>query len=77
MVILCISECQPLLTPQTSAPFWKQKGQKLLITGTIFKRDGRTPAPNVILYYYHTDINGLYANKKGLDKKSSPAWLYT
>lgn len=45
---------------------WKQKGQKLLITGTIYKLDGRTPAPNIILYYYHTDINGVYANKKGL-----------
>ena len=48
---------------------WTQKGQKLLITGTIFKLDGKTPAPNVILYYYHTDINGYYANKEGLDQR--------
>jgi len=48
---------------------WTQKGQKLLITGTIFKIDGKTPAPNVILYYYHTDINGYYANKEGLDQR--------
>lgn len=48
---------------------WAQKGQKLLITGTIYKLDGKTPAPNVILYYYHTDINGLYSNKQGLDPK--------
>ncbi|CAN5450543.1 hypothetical protein BH11BAC3_BH11BAC3_42130 [soil metagenome] len=46
---------------------WAQKGQKLLITGTIYKLDGKTPAPNVVLYYYHTDINGIYANKKGLN----------
>ncbi|MEO6232758.1 MAG: hypothetical protein ABJB11_17190 [Ferruginibacter sp.] len=46
---------------------WAQKGQKLLITGTIYKLDGKTPAPNVILYYYHTDINGVYANKQGLN----------
>jgi protocatechuate 3,4-dioxygenase beta subunit len=48
---------------------WTQKGQKLLITGTIFKLDGKTPAPNVILYYYHTDINGYYPNKEGLDPR--------
>jgi protocatechuate 3,4-dioxygenase beta subunit len=46
---------------------WTQKGQKLLVTGTIYKLDGKTPAPDVILYYYHTDINGVYAGKQGLD----------
>lgn len=48
---------------------WNQDGQKLLITGTIFQRDGVTPAPNVILYYYHTDVNGLYADKADLDRR--------
>ena len=46
---------------------WTQPGQKLLITGTIFKLDGKTPAPGVIFYYYHTDISGVYAGKQGLD----------
>lgn len=46
-----------------------QKGQRLLITGTIYKLDGKTPAPNVILYYYHTDINGVYARRPGLDPR--------
>ncbi len=48
---------------------WLQNGQKLLITGTIYKLDGKTPAPNVILYYYHTDVNGVYAGKQGLDPR--------
>ncbi len=48
---------------------WTQQGQKLLITGTIYKLDGKTPAPNVILYYYHTDVNGYYANREGLDQR--------
>jgi len=48
---------------------WNQNGQKLLITGTIIKLDGITPAPNVIMYYYHTDVNGLYAEKPNLDKR--------
>ncbi|MGB5033744.1 MAG: hypothetical protein WBO76_16605 [Saprospiraceae bacterium] len=48
---------------------WPQKGQKLLITGTIYKLDGITPAPYVILYYYHTDINGVYSGNQALDPR--------
>lgn len=48
---------------------WNQNGQKLLITGTIYRIDGKTPAPGVILYYYHTDVNGYYPNKEGLDRR--------
>lgn len=48
---------------------WYQVGQKLLITGTIFKSDSKTPASDVILYYYHTDVNGYYADKPELDKR--------
>jgi len=40
---------------------WNEKGQKLLITGTVFQIDGKTPAPNVIAYYHHTDNNGYYS----------------
>lgn len=48
---------------------WTQKGQKLRISGTIYKLDGKTPEPNVILYYYHTDIEGHYSSKPGLDQR--------
>jgi protocatechuate 3,4-dioxygenase beta subunit len=48
---------------------WTQNGQKLLITGTIYNLDGKTPAPDVILYYYHTDIDGYYANNPDLDQQ--------
>jgi protocatechuate 3,4-dioxygenase, beta subunit len=53
-----------------TSPGWTQNGQQLLITGTIFQQDGTTPAPNVVLYYYHTNINGLYAGKQGLNPKA-------
>ena len=43
------------------SPGWRQNGQKILLTGTVYERDGKTPASNVILYYYHTDIQGIYA----------------
>jgi protocatechuate 3,4-dioxygenase, beta subunit len=57
------------INPIDTSAGWTQNGQKLLVTGTIYKTDGKTPAPNVVLYYYHTDINGVYANKDGLDPK--------
>ncbi|MHA4845986.1 dioxygenase family protein [Flavitalea antarctica] len=45
---------------------WKEPGQKLIISGKIFRKDGRTAAPNVIVYYYHTDNEGYYSNADGL-----------
>lgn len=53
-----------------TSPGWFQQGQKLLISGTIYHRDGKTPAPDVILYYYHTDIHGLYSDRPGLDRRA-------
>lgn len=38
----------------------EEPGEKMIITGTIFKKDGITPAPDVILYVYHTDYKGNY-----------------
>jgi protocatechuate 3,4-dioxygenase beta subunit len=38
-----------------------EPGEPLEISGTIYKADGRTPAGDVILYVYHTDSKGEYA----------------
>jgi protocatechuate 3,4-dioxygenase beta subunit len=37
----------------------------LLIRGVVYKADGKTPYPNVILYSYHTDETGIYPKKGG------------
>src|SRR5688572_1615210 len=37
-------------------------GEPMIIEGTIYKKDGKTPAPGVILYVYHTDAKGYYSN---------------
>lgn len=50
-----------------TSPGWNEPGSKLMITGTIYELDGRTPAPDVVLYYYQTDVNGIYANAPGLN----------
>lgn len=49
-----------------------EAGGRLIITGTLFKPDGVTPYPNVILYAYHTDNSGHYS-KKG-DEKGVQKW---
>nr|WP_315176799.1 intradiol ring-cleavage dioxygenase [uncultured Flavobacterium sp.] len=43
---------------------WNQGKQKLILTGKVFQLDGKTPAKNVIIYYWHTDDKGLYSSNK-------------
>jgi protocatechuate 3,4-dioxygenase, beta subunit len=49
---------------------WTEKGQKLLVTGTVFKIDGKTPASDVIIYYWQTDDNGYYSPRKDMDENA-------
>ena len=57
------------------------QGRKLAINGVVYKADG-TPAPNVIIYVYHTDQKGLYTAKedaKGWGKRHGyiRGWMRT
>jgi protocatechuate 3,4-dioxygenase, beta subunit len=58
------------LSPVDTSAGWAEKGQQLLVTGTVYKIDGKTPAPNVIIYYWQTDNNGYYSPKGGMDEKA-------
>ncbi len=49
---------------------WAEKGQKLLVTGTVHQLDGKTPAPDVIIYYWQTDNNGYYSPVGEMDTKA-------
>ena len=49
---------------------WMEQGQKLLVTGIVYKIDGKTPASNVIVYYWQTDNNGYYSPKNEMDEKA-------
>ncbi len=49
---------------------WHENGQKLMVTGTIFQQDGKTPAANILLYYWQTNVRGYYADAAGLNKKA-------
>lgn len=49
---------------------WTEKGQKLIITGTVFETDGKTPAKNTIVYYWQTDTNGYYSSNATTEEKA-------
>jgi protocatechuate 3,4-dioxygenase, beta subunit len=49
------------LTSQTTIASAAEPGDRMEISGVVYRGDGRTPAPNVILYVYHTDARGLYS----------------
>jgi protocatechuate 3,4-dioxygenase beta subunit len=44
-------------------PDYNEAGPKLIVSGIIYKKDGKTPAKDVVLYIYHTDQTGRYTNK--------------
>lgn len=72
------SELQATVT----LPGFENNAPKIKITGTVFKKDGKTPAENVILYIYHTDRNGIYQpseNAIGWEKTHGQyrGWLKT
>lgn len=53
------------------------QGEKMIISGTVFESDGKTPAPNVLIYLYHTDIYGYYG-KSGEHKHGRyRGWMLT
>lgn len=61
-----------ILTSVDTLPKYRQNEPKLKITGTVFKKDGKTPAENVIIYIYHTNRKGIYetkGNEKGWAKR--------
>ncbi len=51
------------LTFVDTLPMFESEDPKLLITGTVYERDGHTPAEGVIIYIYHTDRNGIYTTR--------------
>lgn len=50
-----------MLNPVDTSAGWYEKGQKLIVKGTAYQLDGKTPAANVLIYYHHTDNDGLYS----------------
>jgi protocatechuate 3,4-dioxygenase beta subunit len=47
-----------------------EPGIPLTMRGRVFRSDGRTPAPGITVFAYHTDRNGLYEERS----KGPHAW---
>lgn len=63
-------------------PIFNEAGPKLVVSGTVYGRDGKTPAPGVVLYVYQTDQTGRYrktGNEKGWGTRhgSIRGWVKT
>lgn len=64
-------------------PDWNENSsRKIAINGIVYQADGKTPAPNVVIYLYHTDQKGVYplkGDEKGWAKRHGylRAWMKT
>jgi protocatechuate 3,4-dioxygenase beta subunit len=54
------------------------KGEPIKISGIVYQADGKTPAPNTLIYLYHTDFEGYYGRKTGEHKHGRyRGWMLT
>ena len=51
------------LTWQATIAGPEEEGTQLIVSGTVHLADGRTPAPNVLLYVYHANSQGVYPKR--------------
>lgn len=68
---------QSTIAPHQSVSQQGTSGEALELRGVIYRRDGITPAPGVILYVYHTNAQGYYASKNataGVWERRHGAW---
>jgi len=70
------------LQPTDTLPDFFKPGPKIVISGTIYKADGHTPAKDVVLYIYHTDQSGKYTpgkNAAGWERRHGAlrGWIKT
>ncbi|MEP6635938.1 MAG: protocatechuate 3,4-dioxygenase [Acidobacteriota bacterium] len=48
----------------------KEPGEPMIISGTIFAPDGKTPLPGINLFVYQTDATGVYSSKGGNNRST-------
>ena len=65
------SEAPENVSWRTIIPPKGESGDKLIISGTVYLPDGKTPAKDIIVYVHHTNNKGVYpkiGNEKGNGK---------
>lgn len=54
-----------------------EPGEPLVVSGTVFAPDGRTPAPGVTVYAYNTDAEGYYGANHADYPPRLHGWMLT
>lgn len=62
---------------RTAFPIAKDDGEPMIISGTVYKTDGKTPAPNTLIYFYHTDKYGIYGREGQPKHGRFRGWMLT
>jgi protocatechuate 3,4-dioxygenase, beta subunit len=71
-----------ILSSSDTLPDFNEQGPKLEVSGTIYRKDGKTTAGNVVMYVYHTNQAGIYptrGDEKGWAKRNGyiRGWIRT
>ncbi len=53
------------------------KDEPMIISGTVFQPDSKTPARNVLIYFYHTDSEGRYGRRGEVRDGHFRGWMLT
>ena len=75
-------QSRQLISTDTLQVYREGCANKMIVTGTVFQSDDRTPAPGVIIYIYHTNEKGKYptkGNEAGMAKEHgyNRGWIKT
>lgn len=74
--------CASCITPKTLE--WRvrlvqpgEAGEPLVMRGTVYQADGRTPAPNIVIFVYQTDATGHYNHPDSVWNPRLRGWMRT
>lgn len=62
---------------RAALPKKSEKDELITISGKVYEADGETPAPNVLIYFYHTDAEGIYGRSGEPQHGHFRGWLLT
>lgn len=62
---------------RTTFPVNADDGEAMIISGTVYKADGKTVASNTLIYFYHTDKFGIYGRQGQPQHGRFRGWMLT
>jgi protocatechuate 3,4-dioxygenase beta subunit len=65
------------VTWKTAFDMVRDDGEPMIISGTVYKPDGKTVAPNTLIYFYHTDRYGIYGRQGQHRHGRFRGWMLT